>query len=661
MSMGGGSNDEFRIAVASGAAAMSDALDDVPTAHGARRVVLHGDSGLCGPLRDAFCSDGRLSAADIAYVGGTEDPATRVGDPTVAAVVLVGAAADTAGLVERVAELRRHQADPLIPIFVRSTAHLPPAVRAGLRALGVYGPCCREGVDAAALVDDVLYAIESMHEKRALIAISTFAGNKESKSSLTELAVSALAFLRANGIGTAGGLFCFFRPTSAPEWMVVAGTGRFAAADRLPAAALAPPLRALIEGEDDGAKEYCDANDLMLRFVTAEGSRLCLYLAQNAPLAAWHRIVARIFRTRLAVVVDEVMQRRRIERTQHASIATLATVSEYRDVDTGNHVSRVSRIATEVAQILIDRGGVDDGDAELLRHIGHASILHDIGKVGIPDAILLKPGPLDADERSIMQTHTDLGHEILNKTAMASDWPTVMTLAATVARSHHERYDGTGYPDGLAGAAIPLAARIVAVVDVFDALTGERPYKQPWPEEQAIGFVCEQSGRHFDPQVVEAFVAVVRRSDDRAAVTWSERFSVGHEGIDRDHQKLFAILNRLWLDKRGGDRLIVEMALDDLMHYTRNHFAREEDYMIYFGYPGHLEHCKAHESFAAQIESLRWEYLHGLRSDIHSELLDYLWHWLIDHIAEADKMYSRFIAALGAGSRDADELKCASA
>lgn len=630
-------------------------MNDRLTAPCPYTVALHGAPDLCAPIQNAFAHGGQFAAADILQTHSAAELLAQVRrQPGIGAVILVWSAAELAGLVRQTAEVRRHLADPLTPIFVRSTTPLTPGVRSELRALGIYGPYCREGVNVPVLVEDVLHAIDSAHERRALVAISAFAGNKDAKSSLIELATMTLKFLGENGIGTAGGLFCFLRPTSAPAWVVMAGSGQFQSMQGLPATRLAPQIRTLIEDDATGPAELDDETSLTLRLVTAEGCRVCLYLTQDAPLVAWHRIVAGIFRNRLAVVVDEVMQKRRIERAQHAGIATLATVSEYRDVDTGNHVARVSRIATTVTQILFDRGLVGDGNVELIRHIGHASILHDIGKVGIPDAILLKNGPLDAEERRIMQTHAALGHEILSKTAMTSDWPTLMTLAASIARSHHERYDGTGYPDGLAGTDIPLAARIVAVVDVFDALVGERPYKQPWTEAEALAYLSQQSGRHFDPQVVAAFLVAVQDSQDRVVVEWSAPFSVGHEAIDRDHQRLFAILNQIWQDKQAGNRLVLETALDELMHYTCSHFAREEEYMIDFGYPGYAAHREAHQSFAAQIESLRWEYLHGLRKNIHDDLLDHLWHWLMDHIVEADKRFSHFIAGLGSCPDAAD-------
>jgi response regulator RpfG family c-di-GMP phosphodiesterase len=139
-------------------------------------------------------------------------------------------------------------------------------------------------------------------------------------------------------------------------------------------------------------------------------------------------------------------------------------------------------------------------DAELLRH---ASALHDVGKVGIPDEILSKPGPLDAGEWETMQTHTTIGASILSGSASP-----LVQLSETIALTHHERWDGTGYPRGLSGEQIPLAGRICAICDVFDALLSERPYKSPWPYRDAVAEIASEAGSHFDPELVEAFLVI---------------------------------------------------------------------------------------------------------------------------------------------------------
>lgn len=184
-----------------------------------------------------------------------------------------------------------------------------------------------------------------------------------------------------------------------------------------------------------------------------------------------------------------------IEEREREIIALLMRAAEHRDTDTGDHVARVATYAGIIA------GNLGFQPAQL-RMLKLASTMHDVGKIGVPDAILLKQGPLSAEERAEMEMHAERGRRILEGSQSE-----IVRLAAEIAASHHERWDGTGYPKGLKGEAIPLAGRIVAVADVFDALVSERPYKKAWPLDRARAFIAEQSGRHFDPTCVEAFLA----------------------------------------------------------------------------------------------------------------------------------------------------------
>jgi putative two-component system response regulator len=174
-------------------------------------------------------------------------------------------------------------------------------------------------------------------------------------------------------------------------------------------------------------------------------------------------------------------------------VLRLGRAAEYRDNETGLHIVRMSQYSALLAKSL----GWSDQDCELMLH---ASPMHDVGKIGIPDAILLKPGKFDPHEWRIMQTHVTIGADILE--GADSD---LLQLARVIAQSHHEKWDGSGYPDALAGEAIPQAGRIVALADVFDALTSVRPYKRAWPVEEAIAFIDDNSGIHFDPEVVAHF------------------------------------------------------------------------------------------------------------------------------------------------------------
>jgi putative two-component system response regulator len=198
-----------------------------------------------------------------------------------------------------------------------------------------------------------------------------------------------------------------------------------------------------------------------------------------------------------------------IEAREREIVMLLMKAAEHRDADTGDHVGRVAAYAALIAEAL--------GFApERCRQLALASTMHDVGKIGVSDAILLKPGALDAAERAEMEEHAARGARILE--ASSSD---LVRLAAEIAGSHHERWDGAGYPRRLKGEAIPLSGRIVAVADVFDALTSERPYKAAWPLAEARAHLEANAGSHFDPACVAAFVSrwsdVERLAGGRAA------------------------------------------------------------------------------------------------------------------------------------------------
>ncbi len=187
---------------------------------------------------------------------------------------------------------------------------------------------------------------------------------------------------------------------------------------------------------------------------------------------------------------------RELHDTRLEIIRRLGLAAEFKDRDTANHIIRMSQIC----QILADAYGVSNAHSELLLT---ASPMHDVGKIGIPDQILLKPGKLDAQEWQIMQTHTEIGYRLLD--GHSSE---LMETAKQIALSHHERWDGNGYPFGLAGDEIPFNGRICAIADVFDALTSLRPYKQPWSYAKAAAEIESQRGRQFDPELVDTFTGI---------------------------------------------------------------------------------------------------------------------------------------------------------
>ncbi|SIP66019.1 Cyclic di-GMP phosphodiesterase response regulator RpfG (fragment) [Mycobacterium tuberculosis] len=174
-----------------------------------------------------------------------------------------------------------------------------------------------------------------------------------------------------------------------------------------------------------------------------------------------------------------------------------AQAMELRDQETAGHTQRVTELTLKLARQM----GLPEEDLE---HLRRGAILHDVGKLGVPDAVLLKPGPLNAEEWALMRKHPTLAYQWLSGVPF-------LRKALAIPYAHHERWDGKGYPDGLAGEAIPLLARIFALADVYDALTSERPYKPPWSHEEALAELERQAGRQFDPQLAQVFVRQLRQ------------------------------------------------------------------------------------------------------------------------------------------------------
>jgi response regulator RpfG family c-di-GMP phosphodiesterase len=196
---------------------------------------------------------------------------------------------------------------------------------------------------------------------------------------------------------------------------------------------------------------------------------------------------ATLLQMEVDAVTEEIIQRER------ETLAVLGRASEFKDTETGAHICRVAKYAKLIGSVLID-------EEEELDMLYYSSPLHDVGKIGISDDILLKPGALDPEQRKIMDTHTNIGYKILSDTKSK-----YLQGGAIIAKTHHERWDGTGYPEGLKGVQIPLIGRIVAVCDVFDALLSDRPYKVAWDFETSVKYIKDNSGKMFDPSVVNAF------------------------------------------------------------------------------------------------------------------------------------------------------------
>jgi putative two-component system response regulator len=222
-----------------------------------------------------------------------------------------------------------------------------------------------------------------------------------------------------------------------------------------------------------------------------------------------------------------------LETSQLDTVERLALAAEFRDDETGRHTQRVGELSEVLARAL----GWSHGEATLLRR---AAPLHDVGKIGIPDAILLKPGPLTLRQQKTMRSHTTIGARILS-----GGRSTFIRLAEGIAHFHHERWDGNGYPEQLAGEAIPAAARVVAVADFFDATVHDRVYRKAWPLEKVLGTIDDMSGQAFDPaisklcaqrEVQEAMLAVTGPAPTRDSRRHWSRPHLGLAGAERQHQ-----------------------------------------------------------------------------------------------------------------------------
>jgi HD-GYP domain-containing protein (c-di-GMP phosphodiesterase class II) len=196
------------------------------------------------------------------------------------------------------------------------------------------------------------------------------------------------------------------------------------------------------------------------------------------------------------VLVDSIIDRESILNTQYEIVNRLSKAGEYRDSETGMHITRMSYSCHLLAKEC-------NLHSELITNILYASEMHDIGKIGIPDEILLKQGKLDLSERAIMEEHVNIGKKILENSDSK-----LIKLSESIAYTHHEKYDGTGYPNSLKASAIPIEGRITAICDVFDALVSERPYKKAWTHQDAIDYITQESSKHFDPDLVKKFVLI---------------------------------------------------------------------------------------------------------------------------------------------------------
>ena len=251
----------------------------------------------------------------------------------------------------------------------------------------------------------------------------------------------------------------------------------------------------MVTSEEERAIRYAALDTGVTDFLNKPlDMRECLARCRNLLTLRRQQILLEDRQQHLEFAVHAATQR--VREREKETLARLARAGEFRDEDTGLHLARMARYSRLIAEAI----GQTSEEAETIEL---AAPLHDIGKIGIPDHILLKPASLDDGELVVMRDHPRIGHEILKGSASI-----YVNMGALIALGHHEKFDGSGYPAKLAGEAIPLCARIVAVADVYDALTSVRPYKDAWTTEAAFEYLRTQRGRHFEPRLVDAFVSV---------------------------------------------------------------------------------------------------------------------------------------------------------
>ncbi len=336
------------------------------------------------------------------------------------------------------------------------------------------------------------------------------------------------------------------------------------------------------------------------------------------------------------------LERSNIELSQayDATIQGWSRALDLRDNETEGHTLRV----TEVTMMVGRQFGLSEDE---LMHLRRGALLHDIGKMGVPDRILLKPGPLTDEEWIIMRKHPIFAYELLSPIEY-------LKPALDIPYCHHEKWDGSGYPRGLSGTQIPFTARIFSVIDVWDALTSDRPYRKAWPEDKVFEYIRSLSGIQFDPQVVQICLeegllkGYSKTQTQMELVQWSEKYSVGVSELDRQHQQLIQLLNRL-ISTTGTISTHSETISDilrEMTDFARTHFKAEERLMKAYGYPGLEEQKRLHAQFRKKTASFTKGAERG-DEQIPQELLEYLIDWLTHHILEKDMAYRSFFQDKG--------------
>jgi len=407
---------------------------------------------------------------------------------------------------------------------------------------------------------------------------------------------------------------------------------------------------------DIGKKHY----SLPLYEASKKLGVIVIYLSKDHIQKKWELSFMEVLSSILSSIISKrVLDERfkinqfKTEYYQRELLHKLVEASEFRDLETGKHIKRV----TEYSVLLGKKLNLSTKDIELLRL---AIPLHDVGKISISDSILLKPGKLTNQEYQEMKIHASIGGKLLSDTSSS-----YLNAAKEIALTHHEKWDGTGYPNGLKGEEIPLFGRICAIADVFDALSSERPYKKPWEMDKIIKFLKENSAKHFDSKILKLFldsmdeVLQIRdlyrdgsfetdnilelkqfEHESDIFVSWDETLSIGVTLIDNEHKYLIKLMNDLYYSiHENSDITIVLKAIKSLREYTFIHFRDEEQYMLDNKYKKYKTHIKLHKYFEYRLEEFERDVMETPFL-VGFEILDFLRDWLIDHILIADKEIS---------------------
>ncbi|ADH86206.1 bacteriohemerythrin [Desulfurivibrio alkaliphilus] len=403
---------------------------------------------------------------------------------------------------------------------------------------------------------------------------------------------------------------------------------------------------------------------------------LLLALAGQRAIAGWDRAALNLGFLALLAVLGLLFlllayirqtQLTRLRATQQNMVFGLANLAEMRDPDTGKHLERTRGYGVILADTLRRqpkfRRLIDD---KFIANLYDAAPLHDLGKVGVPDRVLLKPGRLDQEEFAVIQSHATTGARILERLIEKIDEPVPFLLMShKIALHHHEKYNGSGYPAGLAGEDIPLEARIYALGDAYDAIRAKRPYKAPVTHLETVQRIYASRGTHFDPDIVNAFldceehfmelfdsyqvyddVYLHRAKADaqegggiEPAVVWSREFELGLDIIDRQHRELIERINSLLNAVRQGKGREESMTLlRFLQEYVIEHFRSEEIYMRHMGYQDYETHKEMHDTFVADLHDLTAEVEKtGITSEHVVQINKRVINWVVAHIFLVDK------------------------